>query len=137
MRIRCSRPTVVYSTYGGTVRCKGLVTLSLTRACMAVIRCLKEERDWLVLNLVLSEVPSVLQNKGMLTRYHRYLIRRRGTGSSLTSSSQRSPASSRTRACSRGTTDTIFNKEERDWLVLNLVLSEVPSVLQNKGMLTR
>jgi hypothetical protein len=40
---------------------------------MAVIRCLKEERDWLVLNLVLSEVPSVLQNKGMLTRYHRYL----------------------------------------------------------------
>jgi hypothetical protein len=40
---------------------------------MAVIRCLKEERDWLVLNLVLSEVPSVLQNKGMLTRFHRYL----------------------------------------------------------------
>ena len=48
--------------------CAGLVTLSLTRACMVVIKCLKEERDWLVLNLVLAEVPSVLQNKGMLTR---------------------------------------------------------------------
>jgi len=48
---------------------KGIVTLSLTRACRSVIRCLKDERDWNVLSLVLHEVPSVLQNKGMLVRY--------------------------------------------------------------------
>jgi tuberous sclerosis protein 2 len=41
---------------------------------MAVIKCLKEEKDWLVLNLVLSEVPSVLQNKGMLTRSDIHII---------------------------------------------------------------
>ena len=31
-------------------------------------RCVQEERDWKVLNLVLTEIPSVLQNKGMLVR---------------------------------------------------------------------
>jgi len=48
---------------------KTVMIVNLTRACMAVIKCLKDEIDWTVLHLVLSEVPGVLQNKGMFTRY--------------------------------------------------------------------
>ena len=43
--------------------------ISLTRACRLVITCLSKERDWQVLKLVLAQVPSVLQNKAILSRY--------------------------------------------------------------------
>ncbi|TRY76727.1 hypothetical protein TCAL_07432 [Tigriopus californicus] len=43
--------------------------MSLTKACMLVIKSLSEERDWTVLKLVLSKVPMVLQNKAIITRY--------------------------------------------------------------------
>ena len=39
----------------------GLVThMSLSEACMAVIRCLSHERDWRVLKLVLERIPRVI-----------------------------------------------------------------------------
>jgi len=47
----------------------GVTSISLTQGCRMVIRCLREERDWQVLKLVLSRVPDVLQNKAMLARY--------------------------------------------------------------------
>jgi len=48
---------------------KSVMIVNLTRACMSVVRCLKDETDWGVLHLVLSEIPQTLQNKGMFTRY--------------------------------------------------------------------
>ena len=45
-----------------------VAVMSLTRACLTVINCLKEEKDWSVLQMVLTEVPVVLQNKGMFKR---------------------------------------------------------------------
>ena len=47
----------------------GVTEMFLTKACLCVLRCLKEEKDWRVLGLVLQEVPSTLQNKGMLTKF--------------------------------------------------------------------
>ena len=46
----------------------GVTEMCLTRACLCVLRCLKEKKDWRVLGLVLEKVPRTLQNKGMLTR---------------------------------------------------------------------
>ena len=43
--------------------------ISLTKACLLVIKSLSHERDWQVLKLILSKVPSVLQNKAILSRY--------------------------------------------------------------------
>ena len=51
----------------------GMTYLPLTRGCMMVIRCLKKERDWQVLKMVLSKVPNVLQNKAMLSRYGKHI----------------------------------------------------------------
>ncbi|XP_059490501.1 tuberin isoform X2 [Neocloeon triangulifer] len=44
--------------------------LSLTHACGAVIICLKKEKDWRVLTLVLSELPQVMQNKSLILSKH-------------------------------------------------------------------
>ncbi len=43
--------------------------ISLTKACLCVVRSLSEERDWAVLRLILSKMPTVLQNKAIITRY--------------------------------------------------------------------
>ena len=48
---------------------EGVNEMSLTRACLCVLMCLRNEKDWKVLVLVLEEVPRSLQKKGMLTRY--------------------------------------------------------------------
>ncbi|XP_046387021.1 tuberin [Ischnura elegans] len=40
--------------------------LSLTHACKAVIVGLKQEKDWKVLQLMLQEVPQVMQNKALI-----------------------------------------------------------------------
>ncbi|PSN43169.1 hypothetical protein C0J52_09893 [Blattella germanica] len=44
--------------------------LSLTHACKAVIVCLKQEKDWKVLHLILQEVPQVMQNKALIVSRH-------------------------------------------------------------------
>ena len=48
---------------------EGVVLISLTRACMCVLRCLTGESDWAVLESVLKKLPGTLQNKGLLSRY--------------------------------------------------------------------
>ncbi|KAK7793760.1 hypothetical protein R5R35_000957 [Gryllus longicercus] len=44
--------------------------MSLTHACKAVISCLKQEKDWKVLHLILHEVPYVMQNKALILSKH-------------------------------------------------------------------
>ncbi|XP_067006155.2 tuberin isoform X2 [Anabrus simplex] len=44
--------------------------LSLTHACKAVITCLKQEKDWKVLHLILKELPQVMQNKALILSRH-------------------------------------------------------------------
>jgi len=61
-------PFIVCQSVDGE-KIEGVIEMSLTRACLCVLRCLKEEKDWKVLGLVLDKVPSTLQNKGLLTRY--------------------------------------------------------------------
>ncbi|KAH0546382.1 tuberin [Cotesia glomerata] len=40
--------------------------ISLAMACKAAIMCLKQERDWRVLQLVLKETPNLLQNRALI-----------------------------------------------------------------------
>ena len=54
---------------GEEERPEGTIVISLSRACMCVLRCLKDEKDWSVLGLVLECLPGALQNKGLLSRY--------------------------------------------------------------------
>ena len=42
--------------------------VTLRRACRLVIKSLSEETDWNVLQLVLAKVPTVLQNRAIITR---------------------------------------------------------------------
>ncbi|XP_026278513.1 tuberin isoform X1 [Frankliniella occidentalis] len=44
--------------------------LSLTHACKAVISGLRHERDWKVLELILSQVPEVMKNKALILSRH-------------------------------------------------------------------
>ncbi|KAJ4432765.1 hypothetical protein ANN_21404 [Periplaneta americana] len=44
--------------------------LSLTHACKAVITCLKQEKDYKVMNLILQELPHVMQNKALILSRH-------------------------------------------------------------------
>ncbi|EFX68537.1 putative tuberous sclerosis 2 isoform 3-like protein [Daphnia pulex] len=44
--------------------------MSLGEACVAVIRCLNQERDWRVLKLVLERIPRVLNNKALVLSRH-------------------------------------------------------------------
>jgi len=48
---------------------EGVTQMSLTRACLCILKCLKEEKDWKVLGYVLEKLPMSLQNKGLITRY--------------------------------------------------------------------
>ncbi|XP_055620720.1 tuberin isoform X2 [Toxorhynchites rutilus septentrionalis] len=43
-----------------------LTTLSIKRGCQIIVDCLKEEKDWLVIQLVLSELPNILENKALI-----------------------------------------------------------------------
>ena len=54
---------------GEEERPEGTIVISLSRACMCVLRCLKDEKDWSVLGLVLECLPGALQNNGLLSRY--------------------------------------------------------------------
>lgn len=40
--------------------------MSLSHACKSVVTCLKQEKDWRVLQLLLKEMPQVMQNKALI-----------------------------------------------------------------------
>lgn len=44
--------------------------MSLALACKAVISCIKLEKDWKVLQLVLKELPQVMQNRALILSRH-------------------------------------------------------------------
>ncbi|XP_043279652.1 tuberin isoform X2 [Venturia canescens] len=44
--------------------------LSLAHACKAVISCIKLEKDWKVLQLILKEMPQVMQNRALILSRH-------------------------------------------------------------------
>ena len=48
---------------------EGAVSISLTKACKCVLKCLQGETDWAVLESVLKKLPGTLQNKGLLSRH--------------------------------------------------------------------
>lgn len=41
-------------------------TISIRRGCKRIVECLKKERDWNIIQLVLKELPNILQNKAIL-----------------------------------------------------------------------
>lgn len=41
-------------------------TISIRRSCKIIIECLKSENDWSIMQLVLTELPNILQNKALL-----------------------------------------------------------------------
>ncbi|XP_012271509.1 tuberin isoform X2 [Orussus abietinus] len=44
--------------------------MSLAHACKAVITCIKQEKDWKVLSLILKEMPQVMQNRALILSRH-------------------------------------------------------------------
>ncbi|XP_048507911.1 tuberin isoform X2 [Athalia rosae] len=44
--------------------------MSLAHACKAVVTCLKQEKDWRVLQLLLKEMPQVMQNRALILSRH-------------------------------------------------------------------
>lgn len=40
--------------------------ISIRRGCKAIVKCLETERDWAVVQLVLKELPNILQNKALI-----------------------------------------------------------------------
>lgn len=43
-----------------------LTTISIKRGCQIIVDCLKEEKDWHVIQLVLSELPNIMENKALI-----------------------------------------------------------------------
>nr|XP_019531804.2 tuberin isoform X2 [Aedes albopictus] len=43
-----------------------LTTISIKRGCQIIVNCLKEEKDWHVIQLVLSELPNIMENKALI-----------------------------------------------------------------------
>lgn len=41
-------------------------TISIRRGCKRIVECLKKEKDWNIIQLVLKELPNILQNKAIL-----------------------------------------------------------------------
>lgn len=48
------------------VSAETLSTIPIRRSCKIIIECLKTETDWTIVQLVLKELPSILQNKALL-----------------------------------------------------------------------
>uniref|UniRef100_A0A1Q3F6E4 Putative tuberin n=1 Tax=Culex tarsalis TaxID=7177 RepID=A0A1Q3F6E4_CULTA len=44
----------------------GLTTISIKRGCQIIVDCLREEKDWEVIQLVLSELPNIMENKALI-----------------------------------------------------------------------
>ncbi|XP_055596027.1 tuberin isoform X2 [Uranotaenia lowii] len=49
-----------------TVPPTSLTTISIKRGCQIIVDCLKEEKDWQVIQLVLSELPNIMENKALI-----------------------------------------------------------------------
>lgn len=43
-----------------------LSTISIRRGCQRIVECLKIEKDWSIVELVLRELPSIMQNRALL-----------------------------------------------------------------------
>ncbi|XP_058838559.1 tuberin isoform X2 [Topomyia yanbarensis] len=43
-----------------------LTTISIKRGCQIIVVCLKEEKDWQIIQLVLSELPNIMENKALI-----------------------------------------------------------------------
>ncbi|XP_055530935.1 tuberin isoform X2 [Wyeomyia smithii] len=43
-----------------------LTTISIKRGCQIIVICLNEERDWQVIQQVLSELPNIMENKALI-----------------------------------------------------------------------
>ena len=43
-----------------------ITQISLAHACRAVISCIKQDKDWKVLQLILKEMPQVMQNRALI-----------------------------------------------------------------------
>lgn len=43
-----------------------LTTISIKRGCRIVVKCLESEKDWGVLQLILKELPKIMQNKTLI-----------------------------------------------------------------------
>lgn len=41
-------------------------TISIRRGCKRIVECLKKEKDWNIIQLVLKGLPNILQNKAIL-----------------------------------------------------------------------
>ncbi|CAG7833459.1 unnamed protein product [Allacma fusca] len=47
-----------------------VTSISLTLACKLVVTCLRKEKDWKILELVLKQIPHVLENKALVLSKH-------------------------------------------------------------------
>ena len=70
----CQRQHYIFSPNivcekGEEERADGTIVISLSRGCMNVLKCLKDEKDWNVLSYVLAGLPGTLQNKVMALKF--------------------------------------------------------------------
>ncbi|XP_058457517.1 tuberin isoform X2 [Malaya genurostris] len=49
-----------------TMPSTNLTTISIKRGCQIIVICLKEEKDWQIIQLVLSELPNIMENKALI-----------------------------------------------------------------------
>ncbi|EZA47091.1 Tuberin [Ooceraea biroi] len=47
-----------------------ITPMSLTHGCKVIISCIKQEKDWKVLHLILKELPQVMQNRALILSRH-------------------------------------------------------------------
>ncbi|KMQ95864.1 tuberin-like isoform x1 protein [Lasius niger] len=47
-----------------------ITSMSLTHGCKTIISCIKQEKDWKVLYLILKELPQVMQNRALVLSRH-------------------------------------------------------------------
>ncbi|KYM81590.1 Tuberin [Atta colombica] len=47
-----------------------ITPISLTHGCKTIISCIKQEKDWKVLYLILKELPQVMQNRALVLSRH-------------------------------------------------------------------
>ncbi|EFN68657.1 Tuberin [Camponotus floridanus] len=47
-----------------------ITPMSLTHGCKTIISCIKQEKDWKVLYLILKELPQVMQNRALVLSRH-------------------------------------------------------------------
>ena len=71
----CQRQHYIFSPNivcekGEEERADGTIVISLSRGCMNVLKCLKDEKDWNVLSYVLAGLPGTLQNKVLVKSFN-------------------------------------------------------------------